>query len=71
MPVPENCHNKTGSFLCQYPLHGFTQETNVPILMGMTSGEGGIFVARRCLFISCFNTAILIIDVTIGYVIEL
>uniref|UniRef100_A0A2H8TEY6 Carboxylic ester hydrolase n=2 Tax=Melanaphis sacchari TaxID=742174 RepID=A0A2H8TEY6_9HEMI len=45
MPVVENCENKTG-FLCKYPLLDFKQETNVPILMGMNSGEGGIFAAR-------------------------
>ncbi|XP_060845477.1 uncharacterized protein LOC132925065 [Rhopalosiphum padi] len=45
MPVVENCENKTG-FLCKYPLVDFKQETNVPILMGMNSGEGGLFAAR-------------------------
>lgn len=45
MPVVENCENKTG-FLCNYPLINFKQESNVPILMGMNSGEGGLFAAR-------------------------
>ncbi|CAH1724878.1 unnamed protein product [Aphis gossypii] len=45
MPVVENCENKTG-FLCKYPLTNFKQENNVPILMGMNSGEGGLFAAR-------------------------
>lgn len=47
MPVAENCNDKSGSFLCKYPLFSFTQETNVPVLMGMNSGEGGIFAARE------------------------
>lgn len=46
-PVVENCNNKNESFLCKYPLLGFTQETNVPILMGMNSGEGGIFASSE------------------------
>lgn len=50
MPVAENCNGKSGSFLCKYPLFGFTQETNVPVLMGMNSGEGGIFAAREYKF---------------------
>lgn len=45
MPVVENCENKTG-FLCRHPLIDFKQESNVPILMGMNSGEGGLFAAR-------------------------
>jgi len=50
MPVVENCENKTG-FLCKYPLTNFKQENNVPILMGMNSGEGGLFAASEFLFI--------------------
>jgi len=46
MPVVENCDRK-GSFLCKYPLLGFKQESEVPVLMGMNSGEGGIFAARE------------------------
>jgi len=49
MPVVENCENKTG-FLCRHPLLDFKQESNVPILMGMNSGEGGLFAARELLF---------------------
>lgn len=49
MPVVENCVNKTG-FLCKYPLLDFEQESNVPILMGMNSGEGGLFAARELFF---------------------
>lgn len=45
MPVVENCDRK-GSFLCKYPLLDFKQESEVPVLMGMNSGEGGIFAAR-------------------------
>lgn len=46
MPVVENC-SKTGAFLCNYPLLDFKQESNVPVLMGMNSGEGGLFAARK------------------------
>lgn len=46
MPVLENCSNE-GAFLCNYPLHDFKQEYNVPVLMGMNSGEGGLFAARK------------------------
>jgi len=49
MPVVENCEDETG-FLCKYPLLDFKQETNVPVLMGMNSGEGGLFTARKFLF---------------------
>lgn len=47
MPVVENCKNHKESFLCNYPLTNFKQESNVPVLMGMNSGEGGVFASRK------------------------
>lgn len=49
MPVVENCEKKAG-FLCKYPLLDFKQESNVSILMGMNSGEGGLFAASELHF---------------------
>ncbi|XP_008180697.1 esterase FE4 [Acyrthosiphon pisum] len=46
MPVAENCNEKKESFLCKYPLLDFEQISKVPVLMGMNSGEGGIFASR-------------------------
>ncbi|KAL5242170.1 hypothetical protein ACI65C_009580 [Semiaphis heraclei] len=46
MPVAENCNKKKESFLCKYPLLDFKQKSKVPVLIGMNSGEGGIFASR-------------------------
>lgn len=46
MPVAENCERKKESFLCKYPLLDFKQISKVPVLMGMNTGEGGIFASR-------------------------
>ncbi|XP_060877024.1 esterase FE4-like isoform X2 [Metopolophium dirhodum] len=46
MPVAEKCNCSKESFLCDYPLLYFEQLTKVPVLMGMNSGEGGIFASR-------------------------
>lgn len=45
--VVENCENRNESFLCKYPFDDFKQESNVPVLIGANSEEGGIFVARK------------------------
>jgi len=47
MPVAENCKRKKESFLCKYPLLDFKQISKVPVLMGMNTGEGGIFASRK------------------------
>jgi len=36
---------KKESFLCKYPLLDFKQESEIPVLMGMNSGEDGIFAS--------------------------
>ncbi|XP_022165706.1 esterase FE4-like [Myzus persicae] len=46
MPVLENSTSNKESFLYDYPLLHFNQITKVPILMGMNSGEGGIYASR-------------------------
>ncbi|CAI6344926.1 unnamed protein product [Macrosiphum euphorbiae] len=46
MPVAENCNKKKESFLCKYPLLDFKQISKVPVLMGMNSGEGGLFASK-------------------------
>ncbi|KAL4097018.1 hypothetical protein QTP88_021860 [Uroleucon formosanum] len=46
MPVAEKCNCKKESFLYDYPLLCFRQITKVPILIGMNSGEGGIYASR-------------------------
>lgn len=45
-PVVEKCDKNKNSFLCNYPLKYFKQESLVPIIIGMNSGEGGLFAAR-------------------------
>lgn len=57
-PVVENCNNNNESFLCEYPLLDLTLKSNVPILMGMNSGEGGVLAARELyiLYVLCLNT---------------
>jgi len=47
MPVAEKCNCRKESFLYNYPLLCFKQITKVPILIGMNSGEGGIFASRE------------------------
>lgn len=54
MPVVEQCQNNNG-FLCKYPLVNFKQESNVPVLMGMNSGEGGLFAASEFFFYFFFS----------------
>lgn len=49
MPVVDNFNTKTERFLTRYPLLDFKQESHVPVLVGMNSGEGGLFVARQYL----------------------
>ncbi|XP_022165688.1 esterase FE4-like [Myzus persicae] len=44
--VVEKCNKKKESFLCKYPLLDFKQISKVPVLIGMTSGEGGLFASR-------------------------
>lgn len=45
MPVVDK-FNGRNSFLTRYPLRDFKQESNVPVLLGLNSGEGGLFAAR-------------------------
>ncbi|VVC43776.1 Carboxylesterase type B, conserved site,Carboxylesterase, type B,Carboxylesterase type B [Cinara cedri] len=40
------CNEHHESFLTKYPPLEFKQESNVPVLIGHTSSEGGIFVSR-------------------------
>jgi len=47
MPVVESCNSQKQSFLCNYPLLDFNQISKVPVLMGMNTGEGGIFASRK------------------------
>jgi len=54
MPVAENCNILKKSFLCKYPLIDFNQISKVPVIIGMNTGEGGIFASRKLL---CFYTA--------------
>lgn len=46
MPVVDSFNSKD-SFLREYPLREFKQESKVPVLLGMNSGEGGLFAARE------------------------
>lgn len=45
-PVVENCDKNKNSFLCNYPLKYYKQESLVPTIVGMNSGEGGFFTSR-------------------------
>lgn len=45
--VVEKCQEKKDSFLCNYPLKYYKQESLVPIIIGMNSGEGGFFASRK------------------------
>jgi len=47
MPVAENCNRKKESFLCKYPSLDFKQISKVPVIIGMNSGEGGIFASSK------------------------
>jgi len=47
MPVAEKWNCSKESFLCDYPPLYFEQLTKVPVLIGMNSGEGGIFASRE------------------------
>ncbi|KAL5242172.1 hypothetical protein ACI65C_009582 [Semiaphis heraclei] len=46
LPVVEKCNCSKESFLCDYPLLHFEQITKVPVLMGMNTGEGGVYASR-------------------------
>lgn len=46
-PVVEKCHENKDSFLCNHPLKYFKQESLVPLIIGMNSGEGGLFASRK------------------------
>ncbi|XP_050430240.1 juvenile hormone esterase-like [Adelges cooleyi] len=43
-PVVESC-NSDEAFLCRHPLTDFKQESHVPTIIGINSGEGGIFIS--------------------------
>ncbi|VVC41617.1 Carboxylesterase type B, conserved site,Carboxylesterase, type B,Carboxylesterase type B [Cinara cedri] len=45
--VAEKCHknNKHESFLCNYPLKYYKQVSLVPTIIGMNTGEGGLFAS--------------------------
>lgn len=45
--VVEKCHENKNAFLCHYPLKYYKQETLVPIIIGMNTGEGGFFASRE------------------------
>lgn len=45
--VVEKCHGKKDSFLCNYPLKYYKQESLVPIIIGMNTAEGGLFASRK------------------------
>lgn len=47
MPVAENCNKKKESFLCKYPLLDFEEISEVPVLIGMNSAEGGLFASSK------------------------
>jgi len=47
MPVAENCNKNKEAFLCKYPSLDFEQISKVPVLMGMNSGEGGLFASSK------------------------
>ncbi|KAL5242178.1 hypothetical protein ACI65C_009588 [Semiaphis heraclei] len=44
-PVVESCDSNQESFLCNHPITDFKQESNVPVVIGLNSGEGGVFAA--------------------------
>jgi len=46
-PVVESCDSNQESFLCNHPLIGFKQESFVPTIIGLNTGEGGIFVSSK------------------------
>lgn len=45
MPVVENCVDEKKSFLCKHPLIDFQIKSNVPIIIGVTTAEGGYLAA--------------------------
>ncbi|VVC41625.1 Carboxylesterase type B, conserved site,Carboxylesterase, type B,Carboxylesterase type B [Cinara cedri] len=45
-PVVESCNSNQEAFLCNHPITEFKQESNVPTIIGLNSGEGGLFVAN-------------------------
>lgn len=47
--VSEKCHknNEQNSFLCKNPLEYYKQMSLVPTIIGMNSGEGGLFASRE------------------------
>jgi len=46
-PVVEKCRGNEYSFLCNHPLKYYKQESLVPTIIGMNSGEGGLFASRE------------------------
>uniref|UniRef100_A0A2S2QI72 Carboxylic ester hydrolase n=1 Tax=Sipha flava TaxID=143950 RepID=A0A2S2QI72_9HEMI len=44
--VVEKCRKNKNSFLCDYPMKYYKQESLVPTIIGLNSGEGGFFVSR-------------------------
>lgn len=45
-PVVESCDSNQESFLCNHPFIGFKQESFVPTIIGLNSGEGGLFASN-------------------------
>lgn len=46
-PVVENCDSGREAYLCNHPIYNFKQESFVPAIIGMTSAEGGLYVACK------------------------
>jgi len=46
-PVVESCDSNREGFLCNNPITDFKQETTVPTIVGLNSGEGGLFAASK------------------------
>ncbi|XP_050531732.1 juvenile hormone esterase-like [Daktulosphaira vitifoliae] len=44
-PVVESCNSDEEAFLCRHPLVNFKQESHVPVIIGLNSGEGGLYIA--------------------------
>ncbi|XP_050539459.1 juvenile hormone esterase-like isoform X2 [Daktulosphaira vitifoliae] len=44
-PTVENCDAGQKAFICEHPLRKFKVESDVPIIVGSNTGEGGIIVA--------------------------
>lgn len=46
-PVVESCNSNQESFICKHPITDFKQESIVPTIIGMNTGEGGLFVSSK------------------------